>query len=114
MDDLHWADPATLDVIHCILSDIKGNNCVFVVGSYRNNEIESHSHPLRMFIDKLEECQVQLTKVHLDGLEAAELNTLVSDALGLFPRLSRSLSDIIQRKTKGNPFYVLEFLKSLA
>jgi predicted ATPase len=100
-------------VIHCILSDIKGNNCVFVVGSYRNNEIESHSHPLRMFIDKLEECQVQLTKVHLDGLEAAELNTLVSDALGLFPRLSRSLSDIIQRKTKGNPFYVLEFLKSL-
>ncbi len=103
----------TLDVIHCILSDIKGQNSVFLVGSYRNNEIECPNHPLTMFIDKLKEYQVQPTEVHLGGLEAADLNALVSDALGLFPRMSQSLSDIIQRKTEGNPFYVLEFLKSL-
>eukprot|EP00985_Skeletonema_marinoi_P014091 scaffold7076_cov153-Skeletonema_marinoi.AAC.4 len=113
LDDLQWADPVTLDVINCILSDIKGNNCVFVVGSYRNHEIECQNHPLSMFIYKLEECQVQPTKIHLNGLEAADLNTLISDALGLFPRMSRLLSNIIQRKTEGNPFYVLEFLKSL-
>jgi len=103
----------TLDVINCILSDIKGNNCVFVVGSHRNHQIECQNHPLHMFIDRLEECQVQPTKIHLHGLEAADLNTLISDALGLFPRMSRALSNIIQRKTEGNPFYVLEFLKSL-
>lgn len=100
-------------MIYCILSDMKGDNSVFVVGSYRSNEVETHSHPLRLFIDKLEECHVQLTKVHLEGLERVEVSTLVSDALGLFPRLSQSLSEIVLRKTKGNPFYVLEFLKSL-
>lgn len=103
----------TLDVIHCILSDIKGHNSVFLVGSYRNNEIECPNHPLTMLVDKLKEYQVQPTEVHLGGLEAADLNALVSDALGLFPRMTQSLSDIIQRKTEGNPFYVLEFLKSL-
>ena len=113
LDDLQWADSTTLDVIHCILSDTKGNNCVGFVGSYRSNEVESDNHPMSVFKDKLEACQVQATKVHLDGIEEAELNTLVSDALGIFPRMCLSLSNIIQRKTKGNPFYVLEFLKSL-
>ena len=99
-------------MIHCILSDIKGNNCVGFVGSYRSNEVEFDNHPMSVFKDKLEACQVQSIKIHLGGLGEAELNTLVSDALGIFPRICLSLSNIIQRKTKGNPFYVLEFLKS--
>ena len=100
-------------MIQCILSDIKGNNSVVFVGNYRSNEVESQEHPMSIFIDKLEACQVQSTKIHLDGLTEAELNKLISDSLGIFPRISVSLSRIIQRKTKGNPFYVLEFLKSL-
>ena len=102
----------SLDVIQCILSDIKGSSRVFVVGSYRNNEITPY-HPLRTFIDKIEEGQVVSTKIHLEGLKAADVNLLLSDTLGLFPRITRSLSIAIQRKTEGNPFYVLEFIKSL-
>lgn len=38
---------------------------------------------------------------------------MISDALGIFPRLCQQLSDAVFRKTKGNPFFALEFLNSL-
>jgi predicted ATPase len=38
---------------------------------------------------------------------------MISDALCMFPRISEPLSDIIYQKTKGNPFFVLAFLKLL-
>jgi predicted ATPase len=38
---------------------------------------------------------------------------MISDALCVFPRISEPFSDIIYQKTKGNPFFVLAFLKSL-
>ena len=38
---------------------------------------------------------------------------IVSDALGTFPRVCEPLSDLVFQKTKGNPFFVLEFLRSL-
>jgi len=41
------------------------------------------------------------------------VNTMIADAVGLFPRLCSDLSDIVFQKTKGNPFFVLEFLRSL-
>ena len=41
------------------------------------------------------------------------VNTMIADAVGLFPRLCSNLSDIVFQKTKGSPFFVLEFLRSL-
>eukprot|EP00577_Skeletonema_sp_RCC1716_P008541 CAMPEP_0113418196 /NCGR_PEP_ID=MMETSP0013_2-20120614/26075_1 /TAXON_ID=2843 ORGANISM="Skeletonema costatum, Strain 1716" /NCGR_SAMPLE_ID=MMETSP0013_2 /ASSEMBLY_ACC=CAM_ASM_000158 /LENGTH=743 /DNA_ID=CAMNT_0000305411 /DNA_START=1 /DNA_END=2232 /DNA_ORIENTATION=- /assembly_acc=CAM_ASM_000158 len=38
---------------------------------------------------------------------------MISDALCLYPRICKSLSDILFQKTKGNPFFVLEFMQSL-
>jgi predicted ATPase len=38
---------------------------------------------------------------------------MVSDSLGIFPRLCESLSQVILRKTSGNPFFVKTFLWSL-
>jgi predicted ATPase len=49
----------------------------------------------------------------LEGLQPTDLNTMISDALCVFPRISEPLSDIVFQKTKGNPFFVLAFLRSL-
>ncbi|KAL3811928.1 hypothetical protein ACHAXA_001575 [Cyclostephanos tholiformis] len=53
------------------------------------------------------------TMLSLEGLNPRDLNIMVSDALCTFPRISESLSDIIYQKTKGNPFFVLSFMRSL-
>eukprot|EP00986_Skeletonema_menzelii_P017619 scaffold20786_cov95-Skeletonema_menzelii.AAC.1 len=64
-------------------------------------------------MERLEISNVPTTKVCLTGLSLEDLNIMISDALCLFPRICMSLSKIVIQKTKGNPFFVLEFMQSL-
>ncbi len=98
-------------MIHTILSDTMGS-CVFFVGAYRSNEVHI-SHDMFNLIERLEISNVHMTKVSLNGLNPHDLNTMISDALCLYPRICKSLSITVYQKTKGNPFFVLEFMQSL-
>jgi predicted ATPase len=98
-------------MIHTILSDTMGS-CMFFVGTYRNNEVQV-DHDIFDLMERLEISNVRTTKVSLTGLDQEDLNTMISDALCLYPRICKSLSDIVFQKTKGNPFFVLEFMESL-
>ena len=111
MDDLQWADDSALEVIHTILRDRMGS-CMLFVGTYRDNEVQV-GHAVFDLMENLEISNVQTTKISLTGLEREDLNTIISDALCLYPRICRSLSDSVFEKTKGNPFFVLEFIQSL-
>jgi len=111
LDDIQWADSCALDLIHTILSDTMGS-CMFFVGTYRDNEVQVE-HDIFDLMEKLEISNVPMTKVSLTGLDQENLNTRISDALCLYPRLCKSLSAIVFQKTKGNPFFVLEFMQSL-
>ena len=111
LDDLQWADDTALDVVHTFLSDTMGS-CVFFVGTYRDNEVQI-GHAIFDLLQKLKTSNVPTTKLSLTGLDRGDLNKMVSDALGLYPRICKSLSDIVFQKTKGNPFFVLEFIQSL-
>jgi predicted ATPase len=61
----------------------------------------------------LSQFNVSTTNIQLGDLNEEEINSLVSDALGILPRLSKSLGRVVFRKTKGNPYFALEFLRSL-
>src|SRR6056300_1207073 len=87
-------------------------SCVFFVGAYRSNEVHI-SHDIFNLIERLDISNVHMTKVSLNGLNPHDLNTMISDALCLYPRICKSLSNIVYQKTKGNPFFVLEFMQSL-
>ena len=113
LDDIQWVSSASqsaLLVLKTILSDKE--TCLIFVGNYRDNEVK-HGHPIYRLMDDLESAEVPTTKITLQGLDPAALNTLVSDATGLVPRLTVPLSDLIHQKTKGNPFFSLQLLKSL-
>ena len=113
MDDIQWADSTALDVIHTILSDTKTlGSCMLFVGAYRDNEVQV-DHPIFDLIERLKNSNVRATKVSLSGLDQEDINTMISDALCLYPRVCKSLSGIVFQKTKGSPFFVLEFVESL-
>jgi len=82
------------------------------VGAYRDNEVQM-GHAIFDLMEKLEISNVRTTKVFLTGLDQEDLNTMISDALCLYPRICKSLSDIVFQKTKGSPFFALEFMQSL-
>ncbi|WP_133163941.1 ATP-binding protein, partial [Desulfocucumis palustris] len=44
LDDLQWADPASLRLIRHLAEDT-GNRCLLLIGAYRDNEITG-THPL--------------------------------------------------------------------
>lgn len=98
-------------MIHTFLSDTMGS-CMFFVGTYRDNEVDAE-HPVFGLMEKLEASHVPTRKVALAGLDRENLNTMISDALCLYPRICYSLTDIVMQKTNGSPFFVLEFIKSL-
>jgi predicted ATPase len=113
LDDIQWVSQvsqSSLSVLETILSDKE--TCLLLVGNYRDNEV-NHGHPIYHFMGILENAKVRTTKMTLQGLDVSALNALVSDSTGLLPRLTVSLSELIHQKTKGNPFFSLQLLKSL-
>ena len=111
LDDLQWADDTALDTVHTFLSDTMGS-CMLFVGTYRDNEVQV-GHAVFDLMENLEISNVPTNKVSLTGLDQEDVNEMISDALCLYPRICKSLSDIVFQKTKGNPFFVLEFIQSL-
>ena len=112
LDDLQWCDKSAFTLVESLLCNSIGSTCVFFVGSYRSNEV-GEDHEIFHIERRLRSFGIPTTILSLEGLNPNNLNTMVSDALCIFPRISEPLSDIVYQKTKGNPFFVLAFLKSL-
>ena len=112
LDDLQWCDKSALTVVESLFCNAIGSACIFFVGTYRSNEV-ADNHEILCLAQRLKSFGVPTTMMSLEGLNPKDLNTMISDALCVFPRISEPLSDIIYQKTKGNPFFVLAFLSSL-
>ena len=112
LDDLQWCDKSALTVVQSLLCDEVGLTCLFFVGTYRSNEV-ADDHDIFCLAQKLRSFGVPTQMLSLEGLNPCDLKTMISDALCIFPRISEPLSDIIFQKTKGNPFFVLAFIRSL-
>lgn len=51
IDDLQWADPATLDILEHLLT-VADLDHFLLVGAYRADEVDAH-HPLQLLLDRL-------------------------------------------------------------
>jgi predicted ATPase/signal transduction histidine kinase/CheY-like chemotaxis protein/tRNA A-37 threonylcarbamoyl transferase component Bud32 len=111
LDDLQWVDSATLKLLELVMTD-KDTNALFLIGAYRDNEV-SPTHSLITTIDQLTKANIVIKKLVLKNLNIAALSQLVADTLHKTPSEVKSLTDLIIRKTEGNPFFVGEFLKTL-
>jgi len=106
LDDLQWADSATLKSIELLMANSKAGH-LLLIGAYRDNEV-SPSHPLMMMLEVVPYKQIELQP--LSSMDAGEL---ISDTLHLPQTAVQPLVDAIVEKTLGNPFFVREFLKML-
>ncbi|MBW4527937.1 MAG: AAA family ATPase [Phormidium tanganyikae FI6-MK23] len=109
LDDLQWADSATLRLIKLLLAD-QQTHCLFLIGAYRDNEV-SATHPLILLLEDLYTQAVSIHQVTLRPLSSQHVTQLISDTLR--SNTVNPLADLIMQKTGGNPFFVNEFLKTL-
>ncbi len=123
LDDLHWADTASLELITFIVDELGASTAddascaestnVFIVGTFRSNEIDN-SKGLQSCLQQMEGCSnVSVTEIAIQHLSSSDVNLMISEALCYSQRLTRSLADIVHQKTVGNPFFVKEFLNDL-
>lgn len=109
IEDLHWADQSTIDLLAYVLPLIKRTRLTFIGVSRSRNEPLDLWNKLSPF---LEDCREHLVEVPLQSLSADASRTLVKELLG-GDDLPESLAAEILDKSEGNPFFLEEVLRSL-
>jgi len=101
VEDIHWADEATLDLLRFLARRIR-DLPVLIVATYREEELAA-SYPLRVALGELavQRCTRRI-----------ELSPLSAQAVGTMAASSGLDAAELYRVTGGNPFYVVEALNT--
>jgi PAS domain S-box-containing protein len=112
LDDLQWLDMATLDLLEDLLTHSELRH-LMLVGAYRDNEVDA-SHPLTRKLQSIRQAGVRIDEIRLVPLAGAHIEQMIAEALRC-PRPSiEALARLVEEKTAGNPFFVIQFLQALA
>jgi tetratricopeptide (TPR) repeat protein len=111
LEDLHWADPSSIDLLRHLCQRI-GKQRLLLVGTFRAADVALSNHPLKNYKLEMQAhklCQEialdLLTEEHIAGYLNASFSP--ND----FPR---ELPALIQRKTEGHPLYATGLVQFLA
>jgi predicted ATPase len=99
LEDVQWADEATLDVIRVLARRASESGLLLVI-SYRSDQVH-RDHPLRMVLGELPSNE-GVTRLELDGLSRDGVRELAAS--------SCLDADELFERTAGNPFFVTEAL----
>ncbi len=111
LDDLQWADSASLGLLEELLAHSEMRH-LLIVGAYRDNEVSS-SHPLMLALDDVRKAGARVSNIALGPIPHEHLAAFVSEALHCRLEDAASLSRLVQEKTAGNPFFAIQFLTAL-
>ncbi|MBW4634435.1 MAG: AAA family ATPase [Iphinoe sp. HA4291-MV1] len=133
LDDLQWADAASLKFIQLLMNEnnVSINNLtsssplvedkkrdgeteggLLLIGAYRNNEV-SRTHPLYLTLDEIKKIKDKINTIHIKPLNQANSNRLIANTLRCPEAVAISLNQMVFARTKGNPFFIHQFLKYL-
>ncbi|MCD8490262.1 MAG: AAA family ATPase [Desertifilum sp.] len=110
LDDLQWADSATLRLLE-VMSD-RDLGYLMCIGAYRDREVDE-DHPLIKMRDRLQEQGAIVNTLTLTPLQLEEIAQLLADALHQDREGVKPLAELVFKKTSGNPFFINEFLKTI-
>ncbi|MCC5932879.1 MAG: AAA family ATPase [Balneolales bacterium] len=112
IDDLQWADSASLSLLSVLMSNKELKNLMCIC-AYRDNEV-SEAHPFITTMDEMRKKGAVISEISIRNLEEADVHQLISDATHLPLNQTASLAGLVYEKTLGNAFFVTQFLMSLA
>lgn len=109
LDDLHWADTASLDLLQHLARQIHDRR-ILLLGTYRDVEV-SRAHPLEAALrdltrEKLVE-RIAVKRLSLDGTRALIGATMREVSI------SDDFAHLLYERTEGNPFFTQEVVQAL-
>ncbi|MCC6984635.1 MAG: AAA family ATPase [Bauldia sp.] len=108
VDDLHWADPASVELLLALLSLVEDVPLLIVFAL--RPERQSAAWRIRQRAET--DYPHRYTELSLRPLDATDTNALVSALLSIAD-LPAELRQLILRKTDGNPYFVEEIVRTL-
>ena len=122
LDDIQWADAASLEVLKALLTDDISKH-ILIILAFRDDEMQSDKllkYTSQKSLDNDDgegdsepPYHAPITDIAIKSLDIDLLNQLISSVMNLHPDLSRPLSSLILNKTDGNPYHALNFLEML-
>jgi len=109
LEDLHWADQSTRDLLGFLARGLRRPGLLLVL-TYRTDELHRR-HPLRPFLAELERIR-WVERVELQRFDRPELIAQLSGILGEPP--GAELVDEVFERAQGNPFFTEELVAAAA
>ena len=104
-DDLQWADTATVDLIHEILSQLESLPVLFVLAFRPDHEVPSW----KLHEQLLSQASPGIREIHLKPFSEA----VTGELLDAFAPLPSPVRDLLVRRSGGNPFFLEELARAL-
>ncbi|UOQ49890.1 AAA family ATPase [Gracilibacillus caseinilyticus] len=111
IDDLQWADNATLDLIDHLLTNPDERN-LLIIGAYRDNEIVI-GQPFELFLKQLHGKEISMSTIPVAPLTKQNVEEWLMDVFSFDINKAQSLAEVTYRITKGNPFFINQWLQLL-
>ncbi|RME42181.1 MAG: hypothetical protein D6796_14785 [Caldilineae bacterium] len=108
LDDLHWAERSTLDLLHYLVRRLQ-KRPVWIVGTYRPEEVFLR-HPLTRLRQGLGRDHL-VTLLPLAPLPAGVVEQAARSLVG--EEQGSDLGDFLYRESEGNPFILVETVNNL-
>eukprot|EP01132_Coremiostelium_polycephalum_P005966 gene5966-7431_t len=115
LDDLQRADSSSLRLIKLLLDNNNNLKYLLIIGAYRDNELQENPMTRTSMQSIVEDISplIPVTSISLNPLDLEDVNLMVSSSLHKHPSETISLSEVVLSKTHGNPFFTIQFLKTL-
>jgi tetratricopeptide (TPR) repeat protein len=109
LDDLQWTDPSSLLLLHYLARGVQ-KTPLLLLGAYRSTDIDS-KHPLTPVLAELNRERLPQS-VSLKRMSLEDISEIIRQILEQ-DDIPAELCKAIYEKTRGNPFFAEEVIKSL-
>lgn len=110
IDDLQWADSASLELLGDLAKDAQGR--WLLIGTYRDDEVDNH-HALTPYLLEWSLNYRGFRQIGLGAISEEATQEWCRDILGTDSDQVSSLASILHSRSHGNPFFIGQFIQSL-
>ena len=110
LDDLQWADAASLRLVKLMMTD-PGVSHLLIVGTYRDSEVDA-TDLLSVTLDQIRQ-KTDIQRIELQPLASEHVCQLLADTLQRSLTDCAELAALVIAKTAGNPYFVNQLLHTL-
>ncbi|KAL7532173.1 hypothetical protein ACHAXR_005679, partial [Thalassiosira sp. AJA248-18] len=118
-DDLQWCNSLVTGCITDFLvndfihGEEAGKQGLLIAGTFRSSEVKEGDDLIEKINFLKHSRKTNVTMLTVDELAEKDITQLISAKLGLPIRYTSELARLVHHKTRGNPLYVRQFLKSI-